>query len=123
MRDEPNIILVGRRYIPTSSECNGCHNFNYLCEGSVYRGECPTGQVENIAPSIVAMLLDHHINNRFILARVFGYKDEVMKIEKAILDEELQIDLEAAKALTDEEIQEIKEKYLVEQYQYTRIFD
>lgn len=123
MRDIPNIMLVGDRYTPLSTDCHGCHNFEELCEGSVFRGECPTGQVADIAPSIIARIIDHQLDNRFTVARAFGYKDELLEINSELLDDDLKIQLEVAKALTEEEVKEIQKKYLVEEYQYTRIFD
>ena len=72
---ELEILFYGNTYIPTSEHCWGCEHFNYLCEGSVYRGECPTGQVEEINDSEIALqiLEDEQVNhNRFALARVMG---------------------------------------------------
>lgn len=73
------LLFYGNTFIPLSSSCYGCHNFNYECQGSVYRGECPTGQVEDITDSLVAynILDDERVqNNRFLLARIIGFEIE-----------------------------------------------
>ena len=85
-----SLEFYGNTFIPLSSSCYGCHHFNYECQGSVYRGECPTGQVEDMRDSLIAnhILQDERVqNNRFLLARIVGFELEEEHI--AILQQKI----------------------------------
>ena len=82
---EKTIIFYGKNWTPLSDECYGCHNYGYLCAGSVYETECRAGIVEDIVPSVLANLVLRQTQNPFTLARVWGYD-----LEKDIKEEEIE---------------------------------
>lgn len=71
-----SLEFCGNTFVPLSSSCYGCYYFNYECEGSVYRKDCLSGQVEDMRDSLIAnhILQDERVqNNRFLLARIAGF--------------------------------------------------
>lgn len=120
---EKNIIFYGKNFTPLSKDCYGCYHFGTICEGSVYRTECPTRQVEDIRPSIVASLLLRATDNRFTLARSFGY-DMTNLVEKEELEgnEKLLQEFEEALKTPEEMIENYKKLYSLDQYAEQEIY-
>lgn len=121
MKKEPTIIFYSDNYTPLSADCYGCYHFGYVCEGSVYRTECPTGQVEDIRPSIVASLLLRATNNRFILARSFGY--DIATLVDDDINEKLRQEYEEALKTPDEVIENYKKMYSLDIYSEREIHE
>ena len=92
---EMGLMFYGNTHIPLSIECSGCFHFNYVCPGSTFRGECPTGDVTDMKPSHVAseILNDDEVKgNYFLLARIsdFDLNDEWYLDHMKDLEEKIQ---------------------------------
>lgn len=137
---ELDLLFYGNTRIPLSADCSGCHHFNYICEGSVYRGECPAGLVEDIKDSLIAFdILEEEIlqGNHYKLMRINGFNleeedfvEHIQKIKDKVemnknnphkkeyvraLTKSLE-DYYAAKDLEEDILKNLKEKFLSDAY-------
>lgn len=107
---QDDIIFYGDDFTPLSSDCYGCSNYGYICEGSVYMQECGAGIVEDMIPSIKALLVIKE-HNLFVLARVLGNDiQSVIELDE-LLTPELQGQYDKALAYSEEEIAKIQKQY------------
>lgn len=139
MDKELNLIFYGNTFIPLSVECHWCHHFNYECGGSVYAGNCGTGQVKYLKPSRVAgELLEKIDNNHFVLARVCGYDmasqdmlDHISELKEKIKNSTNKAYIDALKKAianyeialnkADTEIEELNREYNTETVFYSAV--
>lgn len=116
MGKEKTIIFYGDDWTPMSNDCYGCYHYGTICEGSIYAGGCGAGIVEDIRPSLVAQLLLNYTNNRFILARSFGYDIDKQVDKSELKTNELKEEYEKAIDTSKDVIEEYKKMYSVENF-------
>lgn len=123
MRKEKAIIFYGDNYTPLSNECYGCHNYGYLCLGSVHETECRAGIVENEKPSFIASLILRHCNNQFILARCFGYDIKSLVNPDDLKSKELKEKYKEALNTSEEVIQNYRNMFSLDLYDSVQVFE
>ncbi|MEX3623602.1 hypothetical protein [Viridibacillus arvi] len=120
--EEKTIIFYGENWTPLSNDCYGCYNYGTLCGGSVYSGgECPAGILEDEQPSLVASLLLKYVNNRFILARAFGYDIENVVDINDLKEPDLLEEYQKAIETTIEKIEDYRKMYSIELFSVQKI--
>lgn len=91
------VILYGNGLIPLHMSCNYCYHFNYECEGSVYREECPIGQLSETD------LLENKILSR--IAKDVDFNNALLGLIVDTIDStDLKLHLEELYKLIEEEL-------------------